>query len=288
MGKRRLGTFSSDSTSELDILGHDGHSLGVDGTQVGVLKETDEVGLGSLLQGHHGRPLESEIGLEVLSNLSYQSLEGEFADEELGALLVATDLPESNSSGPVPMGFLDPTSRRGRLSGSLGGKLLSRSLPSGRFTSGLLCTRHASDSNSSRKLSARGKHFLIYKEILTRKGAADAKNEKSEHKRREEKEGKEGASVRRNVFVEGASVSRNVLFERLGVYKGWFAFALHSELFRRSVRVTHFSDPISCLDEAKEERGWGREEPSAIARCCEITSRVSPSPPFVVWLDEEA
>lgn len=147
----------------------------MDGAQVGVFEETDEVGLGSLLQSHHGRPLESEISLEVLGNLSDQSLEGEFADEELSALLVSTDLSESDSSGPVPMGFLDPTSRRGRLSGSLGGKLLSRSLSSGGFASGLLCTRHASDRISSRKLSCRKKHFFLSKEILTRKRTADAK-----------------------------------------------------------------------------------------------------------------
>lgn len=35
----------------------------MDGSQVGVLKEGDEVGLGSLLEGHDGRRLESEVGL---------------------------------------------------------------------------------------------------------------------------------------------------------------------------------------------------------------------------------
>ncbi len=45
-----LSALSSDAASELDVLGHDGHSLGVDGAQVGVLKETHEVGLGGLLE----------------------------------------------------------------------------------------------------------------------------------------------------------------------------------------------------------------------------------------------
>ena len=45
------------------ILGLDGDTLGVDGSQVGVLEEGDEVGLGSLLKGHDGRGLEAEIGL---------------------------------------------------------------------------------------------------------------------------------------------------------------------------------------------------------------------------------
>ena len=37
------------------ILGLDGDTLGVDGSQVGVLEEGDEVRLCSLLEGHDGR-----------------------------------------------------------------------------------------------------------------------------------------------------------------------------------------------------------------------------------------
>jgi hypothetical protein len=48
----------------------DGDALGVDGAQVGVLEERDEVRLDRLLQGTDGRRLESQVGLEVLSNLT--------------------------------------------------------------------------------------------------------------------------------------------------------------------------------------------------------------------------
>ncbi len=44
-------------------LWHDGHTLGVDGTQIGVLEQTHKVGLGSLLKGEEGRGLEAEITL---------------------------------------------------------------------------------------------------------------------------------------------------------------------------------------------------------------------------------
>ena len=47
-----LSTLSTDTAGELDVLGHDGDTLGVNGTQVGVLKQTDRVGLASLLQSH--------------------------------------------------------------------------------------------------------------------------------------------------------------------------------------------------------------------------------------------
>ncbi|GMS94099.1 hypothetical protein PENTCL1PPCAC_16276, partial [Pristionchus entomophagus] len=98
---QRLSTLSTNAAGELDVLRHDGHSLGVDGAQVGVLEESDEVSLGGLLEGHHGGRLEAEVGLEVLGDLADQTLEGELADKQLGRLLVATDLAESHGTGTV-------------------------------------------------------------------------------------------------------------------------------------------------------------------------------------------
>jgi hypothetical protein len=48
----------------------DGDTLGVDGAQVGVLEQGDEVRLDGLLQSADGRALESEVGLEILRNLT--------------------------------------------------------------------------------------------------------------------------------------------------------------------------------------------------------------------------
>src|ERR1044071_5659327 len=137
---RRLGALTADTAGELDVLGHDGDALGVDGAEVGVLEETDEVGLAGLLQGHHGGGLEAQIGLEVLSDLADETLEGKLADEQLGALLVATDLTQSDGAGPVTVGLLDASGRGRALAGGLGGELLAGSLSTGGLTSGLLGT----------------------------------------------------------------------------------------------------------------------------------------------------
>jgi len=137
-----LSAFATDTASELDVLGHDGYTLGVDSAQVGILEKTDEVSLASLLEGHDGRALEAEISLEVLSDFTDQTLEWELSDQELGGLLVTTDLTESDGTGPVTMGLLDTTGGRGALSGSLGSELLTRSLSSSRFSCGLLSTCH--------------------------------------------------------------------------------------------------------------------------------------------------
>ena len=137
-----LSTFSTDTSGQLDVLGHDGDTFGVDGTQVGVLKQTNQVSLASLLKGHDGRALEPQVGLEILGDLTDQTLEGQFTDEQLCALLVTTDLTESHRPGPVTMGLLHSPSGWGTLTSSLGGQLFPGGLASGRFTGGLLGTSH--------------------------------------------------------------------------------------------------------------------------------------------------
>ena len=137
-----LGTLPADTAGKLDVLGHDGDTLGVDGAQVGVLEETDQVGLAGLLESHDSRALEAKVSLEILSDLTDQALEGQLADEELGGLLVSPDLTEGHCAGPVPVGLLDSPCGRGRLAGSLGGQLLPGGLASGGLPGSLLGTGH--------------------------------------------------------------------------------------------------------------------------------------------------
>ena len=102
-----LVALTTEAAGELDVLGLDGDALGVDGAEVGVLEEGDEVSLNGLLKSTNGGRLEAEVGLEVLGDLTDETLEGELSDEELGRLLVTTDLTESDSSWLVSVGLLD-------------------------------------------------------------------------------------------------------------------------------------------------------------------------------------
>jgi hypothetical protein len=104
---RSLTALTTETASELDVLGLNGDTLGVDGAQVGVLEERDEVGLYGLLESADSGGLEAEIRLEVLSDLTDKALEGQLADEELSRLLVATDLTKSDGSGLVAVRLLD-------------------------------------------------------------------------------------------------------------------------------------------------------------------------------------
>ena len=141
-GSRYLGALSTDPPGELDVLWHDGDTLGVDGAKVGVLEESNKVGLGGLLEGHDGGGLEPEVGLEVLGDLTDETLEGKLSDQELSRFLVSSDLSKSDGSWSVTMRFLDSSGGWGALSGSLGCQLFSWSLSSSRFTGGLLGSCH--------------------------------------------------------------------------------------------------------------------------------------------------
>jgi hypothetical protein len=143
-GVGRLSTFSTDSACKLDVLWHDCHPLGVNCTQIRVFEQTDEVGLARLLQSHHRGALEAQVRLEVLGNLADETLEGQLADQQLRALLVAANFTKGDGAWAVAMWLLDATGRWGTLASSLRGQLLSGSLAPGRFASGLLRSCHFS------------------------------------------------------------------------------------------------------------------------------------------------
>ena len=137
-----LSTLSTDTASQLNVFGHDGDTLGVDGAEVSVLKQTNQISLAGLLKGHDGRALESQIGLEILSDLTDQTLEGKLADQKLGGLLVSPDLTESHGTRSVPVWLLHATSSGSGLTSSFGSQLLPGSFTSGGFTCSLLGTSH--------------------------------------------------------------------------------------------------------------------------------------------------
>ena len=142
-GTMDLSTLSTDTASQLDVFWHDGDTLGVDGAEVSVLKQTNQISLAGLLKGHDGRALESQIGLEILSDLTDQTLEGKLADQKLGGLLVSPDLTESHGTRSVPVWLLHTPSGRSGLPSSFGSQLLPGSFTSGGFTCGLLGTSHS-------------------------------------------------------------------------------------------------------------------------------------------------
>ena len=51
---KHLRALATDATGELNVLGHDGHALGMDGAEVGVREEANKVSLRGLLERDDG------------------------------------------------------------------------------------------------------------------------------------------------------------------------------------------------------------------------------------------
>jgi hypothetical protein len=59
----------------------------MDGGQVGVFEQSNQVSLSSFLQSTNGRRLEAQVGLEVLSDFTNKPLEGQLSYQKLGGFL---------------------------------------------------------------------------------------------------------------------------------------------------------------------------------------------------------
>ena len=76
-----LVALTANATRKLLVTCLDSDTFAVQRLQVGVLKQADKIGFAGFLQCHDSRALESQVRLEVLSDLADQTLEGELANE---------------------------------------------------------------------------------------------------------------------------------------------------------------------------------------------------------------
>ena len=116
----------------------------MDGTEVGVLEEADQIGFTRLLKSHDRVRLEAQISLKVLRDLAHEALEGELANQELGRLLVPADLAKGNCARGVTVGLLDASSSRNRFASRLGGKKLTQRFAASRLPGSLFGACHLS------------------------------------------------------------------------------------------------------------------------------------------------
>ena len=101
--------LSSDSSGELDVSNHDGDSSGVDGTEVGVFEQADQVSFDGFLESKESRALESEFAAGFVGDVFDDSLERKISDEEVSGSLVLSDLSDGDGSWSKSVGLLDST-----------------------------------------------------------------------------------------------------------------------------------------------------------------------------------
>ena len=74
-------TFASNATGKLHVFGHNGYAFSVDGRQVGVFKQSNEIGFACMLQSFYGLALEAQVGLEILRDLADKALERQLSNQ---------------------------------------------------------------------------------------------------------------------------------------------------------------------------------------------------------------
>ena len=93
---------TSDSSRENHVLLHHGRPLSMDCAKVRVFKKTDDVGLGSFLDGEKGGSLEAQVRVVVSADGPHKSLEGGSGQQILDAFLIPLHLPKGDSPGLEP------------------------------------------------------------------------------------------------------------------------------------------------------------------------------------------
>ncbi len=73
--RARLRDIAANAARQTDVAWKHGDTLRVNGAQIGVLEQVDEVRLGRLLQRVHGDTLETDVGVEILRHFANQALE---------------------------------------------------------------------------------------------------------------------------------------------------------------------------------------------------------------------
>ncbi|KRZ98038.1 hypothetical protein T08_5817 [Trichinella sp. T8] len=117
--QRSSSTFATNTSSQLDVLRHDGDALSVNSAQVGIFKQANQVSLSCFLkidieqkkiqntitqsklfhlQCANSCRLETQVGFEILRNFTNQTLERKFADQKFSGLLITTNFTQRDSS----------------------------------------------------------------------------------------------------------------------------------------------------------------------------------------------
>ena len=99
---------SADSSGDVHVLFHHSDAIGMDGTEIGVLEHTCEIGFSRFLESNQSLRLETEVRIDTRAYGPYQSVEWGTWQNHGCLLLVPSDFSEGNSSwSPSLLPFFD-------------------------------------------------------------------------------------------------------------------------------------------------------------------------------------
>lgn len=103
-----LMSVTSDPSRKVHVLLHHCHSVGVEAAQIRVLEQSNDVGLGSLLQRDQSLRLEAELVVDARADGANELLEGSPRNQIRNISLVLPDLSERNCARlEASLDFLD-------------------------------------------------------------------------------------------------------------------------------------------------------------------------------------
>ena len=84
--------LAPNASCELNISNHDGDSFGVNGCQIGIFEQMDEIIFRGFLQGHQGLACPAKLlawtSEMVLGHLSHESGKGQFPQQQISRPLI--------------------------------------------------------------------------------------------------------------------------------------------------------------------------------------------------------
>ena len=102
---------SADSSGDVHVLFHHSDAIGMDGTEIGVLEHTCEIGFSRFLKSNQSLRLEADVRVDTRADGSNQSVEWGTWQKHGRLLLVPSDFSEGDSAwSPSAHLFLDSTS----------------------------------------------------------------------------------------------------------------------------------------------------------------------------------
>jgi len=146
-GPKHSRSLATHASGKMEVPWHDCHALGVNCAQICVLEQADDVGLGGFLKSQKCGSGAKKLAAVVLKYFSNKALEWKLSEEELGGLLVLSDLTKSNGAGTVAVALayiiiIDAGCGGVALACGLGGQGLARCFATGAFAGSLFGTRH--------------------------------------------------------------------------------------------------------------------------------------------------
>ncbi len=98
-------SFTTDPAGKLHVFGHNRDPVGMNGAEIGVLKEAHQVSFRGFLWCQKSSALETKVVLQFSGGFPHQALEGQLANQEISRFLVLANFLYGHGAGAPAVGL---------------------------------------------------------------------------------------------------------------------------------------------------------------------------------------